>query len=116
MGSDTVVRVFGKILAENSPKGLESTQQGRLVCCLLRPGTESAAQNKYIEGVLAPGAADLGAQLLLVEATFWEPSLEPISSSAIRELIAKGDWEELRSKGWLQPSVLNAIQPHHKRF
>jgi hypothetical protein len=44
---------------------------------------------------------------MLVEPT---PPLEPISSSAVRELVSKGDWEALRVNGWLQPSVLEALQ------
>ncbi|HJX90359.1 MAG TPA: hypothetical protein VJ372_07680 [Pyrinomonadaceae bacterium] len=116
MGSDTVVRIFSKILMENTAKGGRSTQQGRVICCVLRPGSESAAQSKYIEGVLVPAAADLGVELMLLKPTLCGPPLEPVSSSAVRELISKGDWEKLRSNGWLQRSVLKAIQTHNKRF
>ena len=116
MGSDTVVRIFSKTLMENTAKGGRSTQQGRVICCVLRLGSESAAQSKYIEGVLVPAAADLGVELMLLETTLCGPPLEPVSSSAVRELILKGDWEKLRSNGWLEPSVLKAIQTHNKRL
>jgi nicotinic acid mononucleotide adenylyltransferase len=107
MSSDVVVRIFPKILMEYSGNIGGSTQQGRKVCCLVRPGSESSQQRKYIENVLVPGAADVGVEFMLVEPT---PPLEPISSSAIRELVSKGDWEALGATGWLQSSVLEALQ------
>ena len=110
MGSDTVVRIFGKILMGNSSQGGVSTQQGRTVCCLLRPGLERSAQRKHIESVLMPGVSGLGVELMIIEPTFLDPPLEQISSSAIRELVSRGEWGVLRLKGWLQPSVLKALQ------
>ncbi|HKO41936.1 MAG TPA: hypothetical protein VJU84_01495 [Pyrinomonadaceae bacterium] len=110
MGSDTVVRIFDKILMEHSSGTRGSAQQGRTVCCLLRPGPDKAAQRKHIESVLIPGSSELGVKLMIVEPTSSDPPLEQISSSAIRELVSKGEWESLRSKGWLAPSVLEALQ------
>jgi cytidylyltransferase-like protein len=110
MGSDTVVRIFGKILMQNSSKKRESTQRGRVVCCLLRPSLESMAERKQIERVLVPGVADLGIELILAEPTLGESLLEPVSSSAIREIVSRSDWEALRSKEWLHPAVMKDFE------
>jgi nicotinic acid mononucleotide adenylyltransferase len=110
MGSDTLARVLSKILMESSSKAGRLRRQGRVVCCLLRPGCESEAQREHIKGLLVPSAADVGVELMLLEPTLGNLPLEPVSSSAIRDLISQGDWEELRSKGWLQPSVLEALR------
>jgi hypothetical protein len=110
MGSDTVVRIFGKILVQNNSGKRGSTQRGRVVCCLLRPRLESTAERKQIERVLVQGAADLGVELMLAEPTPGESLLEPVSSSAIRELVSRSDWEALRSKGWLHPAVLKDLE------
>lgn len=110
MGSDTVVRIFDKVLMEHSQHEGMSTHHGRTVCCLLRRGPEMAAQKKYIETVLVPGVSKLGVELMILEPGVLDPPLEQVSSSAIRELVSRGEWEELRRKGWLPPSVLKALQ------
>ena len=110
MGSDTVVRIFDKILMEHRNQEGTSTQRGRTICCLLRAGPERAAQEKYIETVLVPGVSELGVELIILKPTVFDPPLEQVSSSAIRELVSRGEWEVLRSKGWLPPGVLKALQ------
>jgi nicotinic acid mononucleotide adenylyltransferase len=110
MGSDTVVRIFSTILVQASSGASESTQRGRVVCCILRPGPETVAEREHIARVLAPGAATLGVELMLVEPKLGAPPIESVSSSAIRELVSRRDWEVLRSKGWLQPAVLKAME------
>jgi hypothetical protein len=111
MGSDTVMRIFQKILppAERGP--LENSwQRGRVVCCIPRAASSAEAESEEIKKVLLPGLAALGIELIFVKPLGGDPLLEPVSSSAVRELIATGNWEELRSKGWLHSVVLNALQ------
>lgn len=110
MGSDTVVRIFSKIIAEPDRAATKSSQQGRAVCYLLRSGPATATERKEIKDILAPQIATLGVELLPVESASEEPQLKPVSSSAIRELVVKRDWKNLRSKGWLPPQVLEALE------
>ena len=77
---------------------------------MLRPSLESMAERKQIERVLVPGVADLGIELILAEPTLGESLLEPVSSSAIREIVSRSDWEALRSKEWLHPAVMKDFE------
>lgn len=110
MGSDTVVRIFSKILAEKSKATSTSTQRGRFVCCLLRPGKENAIEKNLIAGVFIPEAAKLGIELTLVTPTVADPPLESVSSTVIRQLLLKRDWQTLRSTGWLHPAVFDNLK------
>jgi hypothetical protein len=107
MSSDVAVRLFPRILRKKSGRVGGTAQLDRRICCLIRCGPNSVGEKKYIENVVMPSAANLGVHLILVDPAV---PLEPVSSSAIRELVANGDWGKLRTKGWLHPSVLKALQ------
>ena len=109
MGSDTIIRIFDKINTQNISKYTESTQYGRVICYFLRPGLNKTKQNKNIEDI-SVDASRLGIELINVAQIYGNISLEPISSTFIRELISKGDWKTLRSMGCLAPAVLKALQ------
>jgi len=48
MGSDVVVRIFDKVLNENSSKEKVMSWQNRIICCLLRPGPDSITHRNHI--------------------------------------------------------------------
>jgi hypothetical protein len=108
MGSDTVVRIFDRVLAQEGSS--RSSQRGRAVFCFLRPGSEHAAEREHVMRVLLPQAPRLGVELRLFQPALGDQPLGWVSSSAIRDLVSKGDWVALRSKGWLHPAVLQALQ------
>jgi nicotinic acid mononucleotide adenylyltransferase len=110
MGSDTVVRLIPKVLAQMKTDDNVAWQRGRIVCCLLRGGSNSSSIRRQIETVLAPAVADWAIQLILIEPAYQFEGLESLSSTLIREHIAAGNWETLRSLGWLPEPVLNALR------
>jgi len=114
MGSDTVVRIFEKVLQKHSRQEDVSTQRGRTVCCLLRRGPQHAEQKQHIETVLVARMSGLGVELLVLDATTSDPPLEQVSSSAIRELVARDKWDVLQSHGWLSPRVLQALRARQR--
>jgi hypothetical protein len=110
MGSDTAVRILDKNISDWDAAGLrESWYQGRIICCLLRPGPRSADEMARIEKHTARRARDLGAELIVVDPDSILPPLEAVSSREIRELLAAGDLEQLQARKWLHPEVLAAL-------
>ena len=116
MGSDTVVRIFDKVLLKHSRQQDVSSQRGRTVCCLLRRGPQHAEQQKHIETVLVPRMSELGVELLILDATAADPPLEQVSSSAIRELVSRHEWEVLQAQAWLPPRVLQALRARRREL
>jgi nicotinic acid mononucleotide adenylyltransferase len=112
MGSDAAIRILDKNIADwdaADPGARDSWYQGRVVCCLLRPGPNSVGEKEHIERHTARRAIDLGVELISVNPEFIRPALEPVSSTEIRALLAAGDLELLRDRGWLHPQVLAAL-------
>jgi nicotinic acid mononucleotide adenylyltransferase len=112
MGSDAAIRILDENIAEwdaADPSVRDSWYQGRVVCCLLRPGPESAREMEHIEKYTARRAMELGVELIVGHPESICPALEPVSSTDIRELLAAGDLEGLRARGWLHPQVLAAL-------
>jgi hypothetical protein len=107
MGSDTVVRIFEKILARDSA-ATAGAQRGRVVHWFLRAGDDRARHE--IESDIAPRAARLGVELLAVDPGPGGPALRGISSNEIRRLASDGRWQTLQSNGWLTPSVLQLLE------
>jgi len=105
MGSDTAARLFEKIVKENRNQSAASRQPGRMVCCIPRIAHNSAAERINLESDIVAEAASLGIGLI-----FSPAALEPISSNAIRYLIASGNWQTLRRNRWLHPAVLKALK------
>jgi hypothetical protein len=110
MGSETVIKILDAILAETGARSANSTQYGRKICWFLRAGPDSKAEKNHIETHLIPRATKLGIDLALVESTHWGPPLEAISSTAIRDLVSRGDWKTLNSNKWLDPDVAKTLE------
>ena len=116
MGSDAAIRIFDANIADwdaADPRVRDSWYPGRVVCCLLRPGSDSAREMAHIEKHTARRVVDLGVELIVVDPESIHPTLEDVSSTEIRELLAAGDFELLRARGWLHPQVLAALE-HEK--
>jgi len=110
MGSDAAIRILDKNIADWDGAGVRDFwYQGRVVCCLLRPGPNSAGEMAHIQKHTARRATDLGIKLIVVDPESIRPALETVSSSAIRGLLATGDLEGLCARGWLHPEVLAAL-------
>jgi hypothetical protein len=88
---------------------MESTQHGRVICYFLRPGIDRNAQVKRIEDIEFDASA-LGVTFIHINQLVGDPRLESISSTAIRELISRRDWETLQSNNWLSPVVLETLK------
>ena len=110
MGSDTAVRLLDRIITQSRGGPAPSTQRGRTIFCFLRPGPEHAQERQYLAEALLPPAARLGIEVKLLDTASIDPAPGWVSSSAIRELISRGDWRVLRSKAWLRPAVLDTLQ------
>jgi hypothetical protein len=112
MGSDAAIRILDENIADwdgADPGMRDSWYQGRVICCLLRPGPNSAGEMEHIQKHTGRRAADLGVELIVVDSESICPALEEVSSSKIRELLAAGDLERLRARRWLHPEVLAAL-------
>jgi nicotinic acid mononucleotide adenylyltransferase len=112
MGSDAAIRILDQNIADwdaADPGARDSWYRGRVVCCLLRPGPDSAREREHIEEHTSRRAMDLGVELIVVYPESICPPLEAVSSTEIRELLAAGDLEHLRARGWLHPQVLSAL-------
>jgi hypothetical protein len=107
MASDTVMRIFDKILAEKEGRPGESTQQGRIICWFVRPGLSGSAD--HIETTIVPGAGKLGVKMMRLEPNLFGPPLKAVSSSAVRRLLSQNDWQALHSNGWLDPEVARTL-------
>ena len=112
MGSDAAIRILDENIADwdaADPGVRDSWYRGRVVCCLLRPGPDSAGEMEHIEKHTARRAVDLGVELIVVDPESIRPTLEAVSSTEIRELLTMGDLECLRDRRWLHPEVLAAL-------
>jgi hypothetical protein len=112
MGSDAAIRILDENVADwdgADPGVRDLWYQGRVICCLLRPGPSSAGEMAHIQQHTARRVADLGMELIVVDPESIRPALEAVSSSKIRELLAAGDLERLRARRWLHPEVLAAL-------
>jgi nicotinic acid mononucleotide adenylyltransferase len=112
MGSDAAIRILDKNIEDwdaADPAVRHTWYRGRVVCCLLRPGSNSAREREHIEKHTACRAIDLGVELVVVEPESISPSLQAVSSTEIRDLLEAGDVERLRNRGWLHPDVLAAL-------
>src|SRR5262249_4496942 len=112
MGSDTAVRIFDRVLDEwkkTEGEVKKPWDERRMVCCLVRPSPKSGVEMDYLRSITAPQVANIGVELILVDSTREPFPLEELSSTAVRELVAKGDWERLRVLRWLHPQVLLAL-------
>jgi hypothetical protein len=111
MGSDTFRRIFGKIAEEATDSNSELTPyQERAVCCIIRPGSNSVSEKEKV-GKLLPLAQRLRVDVTVVDSEdACVAALRDISSSSIRQLIRRRDWDRLREEGWLHPEVLSALR------
>jgi nicotinic acid mononucleotide adenylyltransferase len=112
MGSDAAIRILDENIADwdgADPGVRDSWYEGRVICCLGRPGPSSAGEMAHIQKHTAHRAADLGVELIVVDPESIRPALEAVSSSKIREFLAAGDLEGLRARRWLHPEVLAAL-------
>jgi nicotinic acid mononucleotide adenylyltransferase len=113
MGSDAAIRIFDANIADwdtAEPSVRDSWYSGRVVCCLVRPGPDSAREMEHIEKHTTRRVVDLGVELIVVDSKSIHPALEEVGSTEIRELLAGGDFELLRARGWLHPRVLAALE------
>ena len=70
MASDAAIRILDENIADRDgadPGMRDSWYQGRVICCLLRPGPNSAGEMEHIEKHTARRAADLGVELIVVD-------------------------------------------------
>jgi hypothetical protein len=112
MGSDTAIGILDKNIADwdaTDSKARDFWYPDRVVCCVPRPGSDSAAAMHHIEKHTARRVVDLGVEFILLDPHSFGPALEPVSSTEIRQLLAAGDFEGLRAQGWLHPQVLSAL-------
>ena len=111
MGSDTFLRIFGKMAKVATESDSELTPyQERAVCCVIRPGINSASEREKV-GKLLPFAQDLRVDVTVFDSEDARvAALRDISSSSIRQLIRRRDWDRLQEKGWLHPEVLSALR------
>jgi len=49
-------------------------------------------------------------QVIMIDTARPEHSVKPVSSAEVRDLMAVGNWEGLRARGWLHPRVLAALE------
>jgi hypothetical protein len=110
MGSDTVLRIFGKILIDGNGSISEPPRRERIIYWLARAGPESATQRIKIQTLITPEAAKLGIEFIAVGPRLGDRPLSNISSNTICKLASKGDWVTLRSTGWLAPAVIDALE------
>jgi nicotinic acid mononucleotide adenylyltransferase len=110
MGSDAAIRILDANIADWDDADVrDAWYQGRVVCCLPRPGPTSASDMAHILDYTARRSADLGVELIVVDPESISPPLETVSSSEIRELLAAGCSERLRARGWVHPEVLDVL-------
>ena len=113
MGSDTTIRIIDKLIDEwastNAGKR-ESWYSGRIVCCVIRPGSTSRTDMEHILTFTAPRATEMGITVMLIDADREGLPLEAVSSTEIRELLQKNDWHGLRARSWLDPEVLRSLE------
>jgi len=112
MGSDTAIRILGKLLQEWEMRGNATARpwySERFVCCLVRPGSNASAEIAQFKAAIQPQVKAMGIKII-VGADEGVNSLQEVSSREIRRAVAMRHWDELRDSGWLAPRVLNALQ------
>jgi hypothetical protein len=113
MGSDTAIRILDRTIAEwdvADPAARDSWYRDRVICCIPRPSPDLTVEMSHIQKQTARRARDhLGVELIVIDSDSIFPPLEAVSSTEIRELLAAGDLETLRARGWLHPQVLAAL-------
>jgi nicotinic acid mononucleotide adenylyltransferase len=113
MGSDTAVRILGKILQQWQNSGAANRRTWyhpeRLVLCLIRPGSISSAEVERARTIIQPGVAAIGIKLIVCSGE-GAPPLYEVSSREIRHSIALQRWDQLRGSGWIAPRVLEKLQ------
>jgi hypothetical protein len=110
MGSDTIVRLFSKMLAQGKTKLSQSLLRGRTFCCVMRAGMESSVEEAYIREKICPAAADHDARVVVVEQLFADRQSGAFGSSTIRGLVSKGEWTTIEANQWLHPGVLSILK------
>jgi hypothetical protein len=114
MGSGTVIRLFDRMSEEweqQSDGARAPWYDHRVVCCVIRPGPNSADEADHIRRETAPKIAAAGVQIVLVEST--PASLRQVSSAEIRTLIAAGDWNGLRARGYVDARICDALESRY---
>jgi hypothetical protein len=113
MGSDTAIRILDRTIADwdaADPGARDFWYKDRVICCVPRPGQNLPVEISHIEKHTARRAMDdLGVELIVIDPGSIFPPLESVSSTEIRQLLAVGDFETLRARGWLHPRVLAAL-------
>ncbi len=112
MGSDTALRILGKLLCEwdsGSKPTAQPWYQERYVCCLVRPGSNASAEIEQIKTAIRPRVKALGIKVIVIGDDSAHPLLE-VSSHEIRRAVAMQCWDQLRNSGWLSPRVLDRLQ------
>ena len=113
MGSDTAIRIMDKLVEEwatTDVGGRQPWYHSRIVCCIVRPGPESSADTDRVLKFTAARAAEIGISVILVDGALEAFPLEVVSSTDVRELLQKRDWEGLRARRWLHPEVLRSLE------
>jgi nicotinic acid mononucleotide adenylyltransferase len=116
MGSDAAIRILDNAFDKwgGEVPGLQPWYEGRIVCCVIRPGPNSNSDIDYLRSVTLLRADKLGVKLILVESAEKHPPLQAVSSTEIRELIARRDWAQLRIAGWLSSQVLSTLEASNR--
>jgi nicotinic acid mononucleotide adenylyltransferase len=112
MGSDTAIRILGKLLSEWESRGNVTEQpwyHKRHVCCLVRPGSNSSAEIEHLKTAIQPRVKAMGIEVIMASDESANPLLE-VSSHEIRSAIARQCWDQLSASGWLSPRVLYRLQ------
>jgi nicotinic acid mononucleotide adenylyltransferase len=104
MGSDTLRRIFKRLLRE----GEEATDYSDTLCCVQR-GPLGEEEQRH-EAFLRSTADRFKINLTLAHSTSDPPELINVSSTSIRDLMARSQWEQLASTKWLAPLALQALQ------
>jgi nicotinic acid mononucleotide adenylyltransferase len=113
MGSDAAIRILDRVIEEWRASEVGERQpwyQKRIICCLIRPSPDSSAEMEHIQRITAPQAAEIGVEIIFIDATREGLPLEAVSSTEIRELVDRGHWERLRTLRWVHPKVLSLLE------
>lgn len=106
MGSDTVVRIFGKII--KNPGDIR--YNNRQIYCVIRHSQMREKERRILIEEIIPESKLLGANIHLFELPNIKGPLSRVSSTKIRELILDEKWDELESFGFLHPKVFQLIK------
>ena len=90
------IRILDKNIADWDAARYPSAQKlwytGRVICCLLRPGVHSTRELEHIKEHTARRAVDLGMEFIMIDPKAYHPTLEAVSSTEIRALLAAESW------------------------